>query len=113
MTASHALSPSANKPVRLSTLFKEKIWGSQNLAPWFDAAGRNVGEVWFEADLPILIKFIFTTERLSVQVHPEDDFAARHENSRGKTEMWHILRAEPGAQIALGFREPAPADVLR
>jgi mannose-6-phosphate isomerase len=105
LTASHALSPHGNKPVRLSTSFKEKVWGSTRLSPWYPDSSVKIGEVWFEADLPILIKFIFTSEKLSIQVHPDDEFAARHENSRGKTEMWHILRADPGAQIALGFRE--------
>ncbi len=84
-----------------------------NLDPWYPRSDQKIGEVWFEADLPLLIKFIFTTERLSVQVHPNDDFAALHENSRGKTEMWHILRADPGAQIALGFREAITPQRLR
>ena len=101
------------KPVRLPTIFKEKVWGSTNLAPWYPAPDRKIGEVWFEADLPLLVKFVFTSGRLSVQVHPGDEFAARHEHSAGKTEMWHILRADPGAQIALGFRERLSHDRLR
>ena len=48
-----------------------------------------------------------------MQVHPDDDYARRHHNSRGKTEMWHVLRAEPGAQIAAGFREPITPQRLR
>jgi mannose-6-phosphate isomerase len=106
-------SSGSNKPVRLAESFKEKVWGSTRLSPWYPDSDRKIGEVWFEADLPLLIKFIFTTERLSVQVHPNDDFAARYENSRGKTEMWHILRADPGAQIALGFREAITKERLR
>lgn len=107
-------SSSANsKPERLATIFKEKVWGSTRLSPWYPDTTSKIGEVWFEADLPILIKFIFTTEKLSVQVHPDDRFAAEHESSPGKTEMWHILRADPGAQIALGFREPIDAARLR
>ncbi len=62
--------------------------------------------------LPLLIKFLFTTEKLSVQVHPEDAFARKHHDSRGKTEMWHILAAEPGAKIAAGFRETITAERL-
>ena len=46
-------------------------------------------------------------------MHPDDEFAARTKNSRGKTEMWHILRADPGAQIALGFRRPITPERLR
>ena len=63
--------------------------------------------------LPLLVKFVFTSDRLSVQVHPDDAFAAAHENSLGKTEMWHVLRSEPGAQVALGFREPISLEQLR
>ena len=111
MTESNASSRA--KPVRLPTSFKEKIWGSPRLSPWYPDSALKIGEVWFEADLPLLVKFIFTTEKLSVQVHPDDEFAAAHENSRGKTEMWHILRADPGAQIAIGLREPITPERLR
>jgi mannose-6-phosphate isomerase len=100
-------------PVRLPAVFKEKIWGALDLAPWYPDPGRKIGEVWFEADLPLLVKFVFTSERLSVQVHPDDAFAAAHEKSLGKTEMWYVLRADPGAQIALGFREPVTRERLR
>lgn len=103
----------ASAPVRLATRFLEKVWGTEDLAPWYPSQGKKIGEVWFEADLPLLVKFVFTAERLSVQVHPGDAFAAAHENSRGKTEMWYILRADPGAQIAIGFRESISADRLR
>jgi mannose-6-phosphate isomerase len=93
--------------IRLTPTFKEKVWGSTQLEPLFPNSTRKIGEVWFEGvdNLPLLIKFLFTTEKLSVQVHPNDDYARKHHDSRGKTEMWHILRAEPGAQIAAGFRE--------
>ena len=103
----------ANDPVRLPTRFLEKVWGSTDLLPWFPPSDRKIGEAWFEADLPLLVKFVFTSERLSVQVHPNDDFARVHENSRGKTEMWYVLRADPGAQLAIGFREPMSAERLR
>lgn len=100
-------------PVRLPTAFKEKIWGALDLAPWYPDPGKKIGEVWFEAELPLLVKFVFTSERLSVQVHPDDAFAAAHEKSLGKTEMWYVLRADPGAQLALGFREPITRERLR
>jgi len=104
---------SVNGPVRLATSFKEKVWGATDLSPWYPAPDKKIGEVWFEADIPLLVKFVFTTERLSVQVHPDDAFAAAHENSFGKTEMWYVLRADPGAQIAIGFREPVTRDRMR
>ncbi len=100
-------------PLRLPARFLEKVWGAEDLSPWYLSSERKIGEVWFEADLPLLVKFIFTTGRLSVQVHPNDDFAGKHENSRGKTEMWYVLRADPGARIAIGFREAISRERLR
>ena len=104
---------SGNKPVRLPTRFLEKIWGTTDLSPWYPGSTRKIGEVWFEADLPLLVKFVFTSDRLSVQVHPDDEFAQAHENSRGKTEMWYVLRADPGARIATGFRQSISRARLR
>jgi mannose-6-phosphate isomerase len=105
------------KPRRIEPDFRAKIWGSTELAPWFEqqaaesADGERIGEVWFPAD-DLLIKFLFTSENLSVQVHPDENYALRRENSRGKTEMWHVLRASPGARIALGFEQPISPDEL-
>ena len=111
MSDTGAVSNSA--PVRLPTRFLEKVWGTRDLLPWFPAAKTKIGEVWFGADVPLLVKFVFTSERLSVQVHPDDDFAAANENSLGKTEMWYVMRADPGAQLAIGFREPINRERLR
>ena len=61
-------------------------------------------------ELPILIKFIDAEKDLSVQVHPDDDYALAHENSLGKTEMWYILRSKPGAQLIYGFNNDVSAD---
>lgn len=55
------------------------------------------------AELPILIKLIDAAKDLSVQVHPEDEYALVHENQLGKTEMWYVLDAEPGAKLVYGF----------
>ena len=52
---------------------------------------------------PLLLKFLFTSERLSVQVHPDDEYARVHHGSLGKTEAWHVLDARPGATLGLGF----------
>jgi mannose-6-phosphate isomerase len=92
---------------------KETVWGSTNTAPWFpNAAGQQIGEVWFPSDR-LLLKFLFTQENLSVQVHPGDRYAAKHHNgSPGKTEMWHILRAEPDARIAVGLNRVVSKDEL-
>jgi mannose-6-phosphate isomerase len=98
--------------VRLRPKFYEKPWGVRDLGPWFPAAGKpgrkKLGEVWFTRPaLPILTKFLFTSGRLSVQVHPEGECGV------GKTEMWHILRAEKGARIAMGFTAPIAGKALR
>jgi mannose-6-phosphate isomerase len=101
--------------IRLTPTFKEKVWGSTRLEPLFPNSSTKIGEVWFGGvpNLPLLIKFLFTTEKLSVQVHPDDAYASQHHDSLGKTEMWYVLAAEPGAQIAAGFREPITPDRLR
>jgi mannose-6-phosphate isomerase len=97
-------------PARLTPSLREKVWGKKRLAPWFPDCAEPVGEVWYLADyeLPLLVKLLFTSERLSIQVHPDDGEGV----ARGKTEMWHILEAEPGARIALGFREPVTRERL-
>ncbi len=101
--------------IRLTPSFKEKVWGSTKLEPIFRNSPNKIGEVWFEGtdNLPLLIKFLFTTEKLSVQVHPDDSYARLHHSSPGKTEMWHVVAAEPGAQIAAGFREAISPERLR
>jgi mannose-6-phosphate isomerase len=104
---------SDKQPIRLPTRFLEKVWGTPDLLPWFPSGGKKIGEVWFDGDLPLLVKFIFTSDRLSVQVHPNDAFAAAQEGSRGKTEMWYVMRAEPGARLAIGFRESISRERLR
>jgi len=89
---------------RLTPSLRPKVWGRKRLEPWFPNSEEPIGEAWYIADCdqPLLVKLIFTSERLSIQVHPDDG----EDGPRGKTEMWHILEADPGAQIALGFREP-------
>lgn len=54
---------------------------------------------------PLLIKFIDAADNLSVQVHPDDDYALPNENEFGKTEMWYIMDAEPGAKLVYGLAD--------
>jgi mannose-6-phosphate isomerase len=105
-----------SKPQRIEPDFRTRIWGSPRLGPWFEPQAHEpgadpIGEVWFPAH-DLLIKFLFTSANLSVQVHPDDNYARLHHNSSGKTEMWHILRADAGARIALGFKQPISRDQL-
>jgi mannose-6-phosphate isomerase len=83
-------------------------------------AGKTLGEAWREMPVewrgtrlastehfPLLVKFIFPTDKLSIQVHPDDAYAAAHEQAaggRGKTEMWHALAADTGAQVLVGLK---------
>jgi mannose-6-phosphate isomerase len=79
-------------------------------------AGRTLGELCkqygrdlvghaarFDHRFPLLVKFLFTGEKLSVQVHPDDEQAKKIGQPSGKTECWYALRAQPGAQVALGL----------
>jgi mannose-6-phosphate isomerase len=104
---------------KLEPAFHGRVWGTRNLNPWFpDAPAQTaelpIGEVWFETpEVPLLVKFLFTEQDLSVQVHPDDDYARLHHNSPGKTEMWHVLAAKEGAKISAGFREPVTREQVR
>lgn len=96
----------------------EKPWGKDQLpAPFTAFSGRSIGEIWFEppqALSSILVKYIFTSDKLSVQVHPSDAQAKQlGENDRGKEECWLILDAEPGATLGIGFREALDGEAIR
>ncbi|OYX37151.1 MULTISPECIES: class I mannose-6-phosphate isomerase [unclassified Sphingomonas] len=104
----------------LTTKRVEKPWGRHSLWPGFaDPAsdGAPVGEVWFEAPGDVapdlLIKYLFTSEKLSVQVHPDDSAARAAGYPRGKDEAWVILAAEPESTIALGTLAPVEVNALR
>ncbi len=59
----------------------------------------------FGTEFPILIKFIDAKQDLSIQLHPNDDLARERHNSFGKTEMWYIMDADPGAKLIVGFNK--------
>ena len=70
--------------------------------------GELVGEKIFERyglEFPLLIKYLDCNDKLSVQVHPDDKLAAERHNSYGKTEMWYVVGAEPGAALYVGFKD--------
>ncbi len=62
---------------------------------------------------PLLVKLIFTSARLSVQVHPDDDYAERHHRSLGKTEAWYVIDSQPPGELAVGFRETLDRERLK
>lgn len=132
-------------PLTLRPILVERIWGEQNLTPWYPqpSPGKPIGEVWLTAEecliegtdtslgqlaksefaalgtareqgFPLLIKLLFPREKLSVQVHPNDEQAfSTLGQPRGKTECWYVLSAAPGAQVAVGFAEPMGEQNIR
>ena len=82
----------------LGEVFPKETWGTR--AEKFDR-------------FPVLTKFIDAKSNLSVQVHPSDAYALANENSYGKTEMWYIVEAEPGAGLYMGLNRPATAEEFR
>ncbi len=97
----------------LATRMVEKPWGREVLPhPFAALPGRRIGEVWFEPSpvLPqLLVKYIFTSDKLSVQVHPSDADLPGH----GKEECWLVIDAEPGAALGVGFHEPLSREAIR
>src|ERR1700733_9505379 len=125
-------------PFRLKPWFSERVWGRRDLRPWYADTGTSelVGEAWLTGpqclvetgqfagrtlaevagalggEFPLLVKLLFPNEKLSVQVHPDDAQARAMGETRGKTECWYVLEAEPGAYVSLGLKNGvAVADV--
>ena len=107
--------------IRLETKRVEKPWGRMDLWPGFGdvaAGGNPVGEIWFElpgggGDPELLVKYLFTSQKLSIQVHPNDADAQARGYPRGKDEAWVILAAEPHATIAIGTHTVMTREELR
>ncbi len=94
-----------------------KPWGRTKLPPPFaNHSDEPIGEIWFESPnepLDLLVKFLFTSQKLSIQVHPSDELAATGGLPSGKEECWLVLDAEPGAMLGIGTREPLSSNQLR
>ena len=102
--------------MKFNRRYVQKPWGRTRLPAMFDApADGQIGEVWFTGggDLPLLAKYIFTSERLSIQVHPNDEQARERGLPQGKNECWYILDADPGAALGLGLKRELSGDELR
>lgn len=95
----------------------EKIWGQRAIPAIYGTtdAGEPIGEIWFADDAAgsLLIKRLFTSEKLSIQVHPNDDQARASGHVCGKEEAWYVLTAEPGATIGAGFARELSDGELR
>jgi mannose-6-phosphate isomerase len=98
-----------------------KPWGIVDPRPWSNARrdGKAIGEIWYQRpgskapDTALLLKLLFTSRPLSIQVHPDDAFARSIGLPNGKTEAWHVLSATPDAEVALGLKERLTSQQLR
>jgi mannose-6-phosphate isomerase len=98
-----------------------KPWGVTDLRPWsdIDGSGGAIGELWFhrpDQTAPVsalLLKLLFTSAPLSIQVHPDDTFARSIGLPNGKTEAWYILSTVPGARVAVGLKQRLSPEQLR
>lgn len=105
------------KILKLSPFYSEKIWGYEK---WVLSTHNNGHSTvcdtektlkeTINSDLPILVKIIKADEKLSVQVHPNDEYSRKHENDNGKTECWYILNAKENASLVCGIKEGLDRD---
>jgi mannose-6-phosphate isomerase len=98
--------------------FVEKPWGRTDLPACFHAPSQQrIGEIWYEsadgAPQPVLVKWLFTSEKLSIQVHPSDEEAKVRGLPSGKEECWYIVAAQPDAVLGIGTTRPLAPDELR
>lgn len=103
---------------RLPRRHVERVWGRRDLGGRFappPGTSGPIGEIWFEdsSNAALLVKYLFTSERLSIQVHPDDAAARAHGHERGKDEAWYVIAAEPGATIGLGLTREVSRSELR
>jgi len=102
---------------RLETIVVEKPWGRTDIPRDFgDFGARRIGEIWLDHprgdSAPIMVKFLFTSERLSIQVHPDDAAAQAAGFARGKEECWLILDADSGAELGVGLTRESSREEL-
>src|SRR6266446_4278766 len=98
-----------------------KPWGIVDPRPWSNARpdGSAIGEIRYErpgseaADTSLLLKLLFTSQPLSIQVHPDDAYAQSIGLQNGKTEAWYVLSATPEAKVALGLKRRLTPQQLR
>ena len=94
----------SNGPLKGTTLkellstYRDKLIGDSN----FNLFGET---------FPLLIKFIDAREDLSIQLHPNDELAAKRHNSFGKTEMWYVMQADDNANLIVGFKQKLTPDI--
>ena len=87
-------------------------YAGMTLAQLFDEHRELFGNI--DGDqFPLLVKFIDANDNLSVQVHPDDAYAAKYENSLGKTECWYVLQADEGTQMVMGHHAKTKEEFVK
>ena len=104
-------------PHKLDTRIVDRPWGRRGIDARFAVEqDRRVGEIWFEPPAPreleVMAKYLFTEERLSIQVHPDDATARARGYPRGKDECWIILDVAHDAELGIGTLREAGADEI-
>jgi mannose-6-phosphate isomerase len=102
----------------LPTRSVAKPWGRDVLpSPFTAPKGERIGEIWFEPPAALdqlLVKYIFTSERLSIQDHPSDaQTMAAGLGRQGKEECWLVIHADPGATLGIGFKREIEPEAMR
>lgn len=110
--------PDHPKSIALEPRLIEKPWGRTRIPAMFEpTGGRRIGELWFEqpdgSSNPLLVKYIFTSERLSIQVHPADGQARERGLPAGKSECWYVLDADEDATLGLGLTADLSPEEIR
>ena len=107
------------KPILKTLVWGTESWvlsgvpGSESVVAEGPEAGRKITEL-YPGTFPLLIKFIDAKRDLSIQVHPDNELAAKRHGCNGKTEMWYVIGAEPGAKLISGLKEAiTPDDYVR
>lgn len=85
----------------------------RNLVEVLEEHPEYLGSKVQDGKLPVLVKFIDAKQDLSVQVHPDDEYAKEHEHQNGKTEMWYVIDADEGAELIYGFQHKVTPEILR
>ena len=105
--------------IRLREHRVTKPWGRTDIPERFGGGTiEPLGEIWFQRDDggnedPLLVKYLFTSERLSIQVHPDDEASRAAGHARGKDEAWIVVEAQPGARIGIGLDHPVSRSALK
>ncbi|MGO9340500.1 MAG: class I mannose-6-phosphate isomerase [Terracidiphilus sp.] len=121
----HDLAPWYDRVAEIEPLGEVWLTGDDCLIEGGPHRGQTLGSLFAQASpallgpaapspgSPLLIKMIFARGKLSVQVHPDDKMAQKYGEPRGKSECWYALAAEPGAQVALGFKPGVTLDQVK